>query len=499
MNIKQAKEYIKQTVSIYLKKDEFDEYEIPVVRQRPIFLLGAPGLGKTAIMEQIAGELGIALVSYAMTHHTRQSAIGLPVIKHKNYDGLETDITEYTMSEIIASMYETMEKSDIKEGILFLDEINCVSETLAPSMLNFLQYKEFGNRRIPEGWVVVTAGNPPEFNKAVREFDVAVMDRMKVLEVTADYGVFREYADERNLHPAIISFLDSKKEFFYRIENTVRGRSYVTARGWEDLSDIILKYESEGFEVDENLIGQYLRNTEVVKEFSAYYDLFKKYRKDYGISNILKGEYGEDTLLRARNAAFDERLSVVSMLIDNITRDMREQVVLTDCLSDIMPVLKAVSDIMAKEDNKKTLEEILSDMTEVKRGQLLKLNNSGALLKDENKSIRYGIKLLEEARKRVLSENGGFEIVKEIYNGRLSSMKDNTAAINTRLHNALTFTDKAFEGGNELLIFVSNLTANNYSSVYLSRFPSEDYDKYHKELMMDEKKNDIERKIGELI
>ena len=51
------------------------------MRQRPLFLQGAPGLGKTAIMEQVASELDIALVSYSMTHHTRQSAIGLPFLK----------------------------------------------------------------------------------------------------------------------------------------------------------------------------------------------------------------------------------------------------------------------------------------------------------------------------------------------------------------------------------------------------------------------------------
>ncbi len=70
MNIKQAKDYIENTVRLYLKRDEFGEYRIPVVRQRPVFLLGAPGIGKTAIMEQIAQELGIALVSYSMTHQT---------------------------------------------------------------------------------------------------------------------------------------------------------------------------------------------------------------------------------------------------------------------------------------------------------------------------------------------------------------------------------------------------------------------------------------------
>ena len=59
MNINEAKDYIKHSIQVYLKKDEFGDYKIPVVRQRPIFLLGAPGIGKTAIMVQIAQEMGI--------------------------------------------------------------------------------------------------------------------------------------------------------------------------------------------------------------------------------------------------------------------------------------------------------------------------------------------------------------------------------------------------------------------------------------------------------
>ena len=270
MNIKQAKEYIKNAVNLYLKKDEFGEYRVPVVRQRPIFLLGAPGIGKTAIMEQIAQEMGIALVSYSMTHHTRQSALGLPFITKKNYGGQEFSVSEYTMSEIIASVYDAMEESGIKEGILFLDEINCVSETLAPSMLQFLQYKVFGRHRVPEGWVIVTAGNPPEYNKSVREFDVVTMDRLKVLEVEPEYRIWKEYAMDRQIHNAIINYLDLKKDHFYCMEMTTKGRSYVTARGWEDLSEILYLYEDESLTVDEALIGQYLRNEKVVKEFCAY-------------------------------------------------------------------------------------------------------------------------------------------------------------------------------------------------------------------------------------
>ena len=87
MNIKRAKQEIKDSIEAYLTKDDFGEYEIPVIRQRPILLLGAPGIGKTQIMEQIARELRIGLVSYTITHHTRQSAIGLPFISERSYGG----------------------------------------------------------------------------------------------------------------------------------------------------------------------------------------------------------------------------------------------------------------------------------------------------------------------------------------------------------------------------------------------------------------------------
>ena len=105
MNIKQAKQEVVDTVEAYLMKDEYGEYVIPSVHQRPVLLLGAPGIGKTQIMEQAARECGVALVAYTITHHTRQSAIGLPFISKKEYGGREYSATEYTMSEIVASIY----------------------------------------------------------------------------------------------------------------------------------------------------------------------------------------------------------------------------------------------------------------------------------------------------------------------------------------------------------------------------------------------------------
>ena len=191
MNIADAKQQVKDTIEAYLAVDDRGRPLLDTARQRPVFLVGAPGIGKTAIMAQIAQELGLGLVSYSMTHHTRQSALGLPFIVHEEFEGLEYEASEYTMSEIIASVYAYMKKSGVRRGILFLDEINCVSETLYPSMLQFLQFKTFGRHAVPEGWIIACAGNPPEYNKSVHEFDVVTLDRVKKISVEPDFGAWK--------------------------------------------------------------------------------------------------------------------------------------------------------------------------------------------------------------------------------------------------------------------------------------------------------------------
>lgn len=502
MNIRQAKEYIKNSVNLYLKKDDFGEYRVPVVRQRPIFLLGAPGIGKTAIMEQIAQEMGIALVAYSMTHHTRQSALGLPFITEKTYGGEKVSVSEYTMSEIIASIYDTMENSGMKEGILFLDEINCVSETLAPSMLQFLQYKVFGRHRVPEGWVIVTAGNPPEYNKSVREFDVVTYDRLKVLEVEPDYRIWKEYAVEKRIHSAIINYLDLKKEHFYCMEMTTKGRSYVTARGWEDLSEILTLYEDEQLAVDETLVGQYLRNEKVVKEFTAYYDLYNKYKRDYRIADILEGKPSVQAIARAREAAFDERLSLLGMLLDKVQADMKEVMEQAAFLSDLKNPLKAIGQT-AETSSGEQVSAVLEKQAEGRRKLLENLQSANSLSEGDRKKHRRVIRFLEEARKELHASGTAvgaeaFGILKSRYSSLVARMKQETETVQGELHALFAFAEEAFDKGNEMLILVTELTVNTTSAQFIAAFGSPDYKRHNQELLLSERSDDIRAQLAEL-
>ncbi len=503
MNIKQAKEYVKNTVKIYLKKDACNEYKIPVAHQRPLFLLGAPGIGKTAIMEQIAQEMGIALVSYSMTHHTRQSALGLPFIAQKEYDGVSYSVSEYTMSEIIASVYDTMEAGGIREGILFLDEINCVSETLAPAMLQFLQYKTFGRHQIPEGWVIVTAGNPPEYNRSVREFDVATLDRLKVMEVEPDYEVWKAYASQKRIHNAITSYLDLKKEHFYRIETTARGRSYVTARGWEDLSEILTLHEEDGLPVDRALVGQYLRNDRVAEEFTAYYNLYQKYKKDYNIVDILEGRPGS-AVAKAREAAFDERLSLLGMLLDGVQAQMKDVMEQAAFLTDLRSLLKGMESLTKKEGCTGT--QILARLEEISlgRGKLLEsLRAANSLSQADKRKHKNVIRFLEERHRELLVQGvatceEAYGFLKECYLAKVDGMKGETQKVQSRLHGLLSFAEEAFGQGNEILILLTELTRNSASAQFIAAFGSPDYARLSGEMMLTERRDSIQARIAAL-
>ena len=435
MNIKQAKEEIKHTVTAYLKKDDEGRYKIPLIRQRPVLLMGPPGIGKTQIMEQITEECKIGLVAYTITHHTRQSAVGLPFIKEMEFAGKEYSITEYTMSEIIASVYRKIEEG-CPEGILFIDEINCVSETLAPTMLQFLQCKTFGNQAVPEGWIIVAAGNPPEYNKSVREFDMVTLDRVRCMQVEADLGVWKAYARSRHIHGAILSYLELRPKNFYRVEADVDGLQFVTARGWEDLSILMQTYEEMGLPVDETVVGEFLHHKDVAEDAAAYFDLYQKYKDDYGIPLILEGKIRSEVFARIYDAAFDERLSVVNLLLDGLQNLFRSY---------------------GKEK--------------------AKTDRDFAALKEYRNS--------EGAKKEVFEEK---KAVFDIQRKTLETIEEKTAAA---LEHAFDFMEQAFEGGQEMVVFVTDLATVAESARFLAEHNCDRYLQYNQELLIGSKRAEL--------
>ena len=480
MNIKRAKEEIEHTVKAYLAKDVLGEYAIPAIRQRPILLMGPPGIGKTQVMEQVARECGVALVAYTITHHTRQSAVGLPFIRQRHYGDKDVSVTEYTMSEIIASIYAKMEATGLSEGILFIDEINCVSETLAPTMLQFLQCKTFGNQAVPAGWVIVAAGNPPEYNKSVRDFDIVTLDRVRRMDIEPDLPVWKDYA-----------------------RAAVDGTQFVTARGWEDLSNLLDTYETLGLQADEELIREYIQHPKIAEDFSAYLDLYYKYRDDYGVEEILAGQAKPAVFARLLQAPFDERLSLVSLLLAGLdtrfTASLQADAVADACYAFLRETKKALATL--PEDIPDGSAELFSQQIKDYETETQQKRDAGLLGRAEltnRLQVQAALHQWEGELRR--ANAAGTQEAFDLLRGQFRALADQREATQktaaAALEAAFDFMEQAFAESQEMVVFVTELTVNPASHQFLTENGCERYFKYNKDLLLDHRKAALQQELA---
>ena len=504
MNIKEAKEEIKHTLLAYNRKDAAGRYTFPKLRQRPILLMGPPGIGKTAIMEQVAEECNVGLVAYTITHHTRQSAVGLPRIVTRCYNGKEVSITEYTLSEIIASVYDCMERTGKKEGILFIDEINCVSETLAPTMLQFLQNKTFGSHSVPEGWLIAAAGNPPEYNKSVREFDIVTLDRVRRMDIEADLEVWMEYAWKKEIHGSILAYLGMKKDHFYSVENTVDGKFFVTARGWEDLSEILKAYEELGVEITENLIGEYLCREEIARSFFASYQLYRKYGEDYGLECLLSGEMPEEEQRKkvkmAKDASFEERFLVTGLLLDGLNGSFLTYEKMD---GETGAVYQELLHLKAFLQDKKDMTA-LDEFTDVKKKSLAVRLEAELLTADQQTTEELVIRTLEEfsltIRKEHITETeAGFERIRQLFTEMAEKRKACAKKISGELEQAFTFMKECFGDGQETVLFVTGLTRNSHAAAFIREYGCDPYFACSEKLLYRKQEKKLQEECASLL
>lgn len=461
MNIQEAKEEIKKTVRAYTARTAAGTFRIPVPRQRPVLLIGPPGIGKTAIMEQIAGECGVGLVSYTMTHHTRQSAIGLPVLTEKQFAGKAYTVTSYTMSEIIASVYEQIEKTGCRDGILFLDEINCVSETLMPAMLQFLQYKTFGSHALPEGWVIVAAGNPPAYNRSVREFDTVTLDRVRYMKVEPDFPIWKHYAVERGLHPAVLSFLELRPERFYVMEPGEKG--FVTGRAWEDLSEILLTMEELELGVEEALFGQYLQDEDTATEFTFYYRLYEKWKKELKPEQILTG--AADVPTNLPSLPFDERLCIVWLLLQRIYAlggAYEEQQKLSDSLRFFADGLG--------QGTAEQLTALVDERLDRRRKSLAVRKENGLLAAGEEEREQRLFNVIRDCREAVRT-GGAADAFSERSGQEQKRAERQRKELTAAMQNGAAFVREAFGKKQELVILLTGIRERSVCAGILKREP----------------------------
>ncbi|MBK6698038.1 MAG: MoxR family ATPase [Myxococcales bacterium] len=179
-----------------------------------VMLWGPPGIGKSSIVAQVAGERGLSLVDLRLGQLAPTDLRGLPVAK----DG-------------VAVWYPPEFLPQRGRGILFLDELNMAPPTLQGIAQQLVLDRRVGSYTVPDGWFLWAAGNRKEDRAAVFDMPAPLANRFVHLEARADFDSFRSYAMERGLSADVLSFLSYRPALLHKMDP---GQvAWPSPRSWE--------------------------------------------------------------------------------------------------------------------------------------------------------------------------------------------------------------------------------------------------------------------------
>ncbi|MEM6740683.1 MAG: MoxR family ATPase [Pseudomonadota bacterium] len=192
-------------------------------------LHGAPGVGKTQIVEQLAARIGARLFDLRLTTIEPQDLRGLPYYDH------EAKTTVWYRPEDLPDDPDA-------PSVLFLDELTAAAPTLQPTVYGLLQERRVGRHRLPGSVFIVAAGNMVEDGAVAYEMGTGLSDRLVHLHVRAAATDWLEnYAVPKGLSPAVTAFIRTRPDLLETTERALeRGHMIAcTPRSWERVSHIV--------------------------------------------------------------------------------------------------------------------------------------------------------------------------------------------------------------------------------------------------------------------
>ena len=267
-----------------------------------------------------------------------------------------------------------------------------------------------------------------------------------------------------------------------------------------DVDNIIMYkiYEKNIIKVDEKLVGQYLQNKKIAKDFSVYYDLWNKYKSDYQVDKILEGKADDGIKIRAKNAKFDERLSLLGLIIDGAIAELKGVCTSEEVTKELLNCLKMVKMGLSKPNSDAAAEiekQIVSIEEKIATG-----SRAGTLSAEKSLTLKRAAATLESIREIIVRENPAdgnkaFVLIKTEFDKLTKQLKKDADNAGKKLSNAFLFCEEVFEEGQEMLILVTELTISYYGAHFISRYGCKEYFNHNKELLFYERQKEI---IGQL-
>ena len=195
-------------------------------RKIPVFLWGAPGIGKSSIVAQIAKEQNIGFIDLRLSLLDPTDLRGIPYF--------------HTVKET-ALWAPPVFLPDGKEekGILFLDELNTAAPMVQASAYQLILDRKIGEYTLSDGWAIVAAGNRESDRGVVFRMAAPLSNRFVHLEMEVSTSDWKTWAKANGIHPAIIAFISHREEALFTFGQN-DSRSFATPRTWQYVNEILI-------------------------------------------------------------------------------------------------------------------------------------------------------------------------------------------------------------------------------------------------------------------
>lgn len=223
-----------------------------------VFIWGAPGIGKSSAVKQVAEEQDLKLIDLRISQLAPTDIRGLPYTK----DG---------KAHFAPPSFLPTEG----EGILFLDELNMASPSVMGIAQQLILDRQVGDYKVPDGWFIIAAGNRTEDRAAISQMPAPVANRFIHFHIDCTLDSWKEYAIAQGIDEKILSFLNFRPQLLYNFEKNQS--AWPSPRSWE-FADTLLSVNLD----IESAVG-----AGAASEFYAYQTI---YRELPDIESIFRGE-----------------------------------------------------------------------------------------------------------------------------------------------------------------------------------------------------------------
>ncbi|MCP3803383.1 MoxR family ATPase [Allokutzneria sp. A3M-2-11 16] len=248
---------------------QLPEVLLNVAVVRPVFLWGAPGIGKSSLVRDFAASLGLECVSLLGTQLAPEDLIGVPQI----VDGR----SRFCPPEQIARA---------EPYCLFLDELNAAPPDVQKAFYSLILDRRIGSYELPPGSVVIGAGNRATDQALARPMASALVNRLVHVHLRASAADWLVWAADNDIHPWIVDYLTQRPDHLWSAPPKTE-EPFSTPRSWHMLSDTMRSY---GEDIGDDAIALLANATLTPAHSAAFRAYLKTVRHAYGLDAILKGD-----------------------------------------------------------------------------------------------------------------------------------------------------------------------------------------------------------------